>query len=150
MRYSIRVLMAVMTITAIVLFLWRLAPPIAFFVLSMLPTGLVLLLYRNVASPTNASYRWALILTATVFAYVGSIGPFNMLIGSCVYQYSTVAWINEIGCWIYFPLRALPLSARDALNDNYVSGWINFGSYVANSGNHELHQVPSIPTQLYR
>ncbi len=70
--------------------------------------------------PKKCVVPLALILTAAVFAYVGSIGPFNMLIGSCIYQYSSVAWINEIGCWIYCPLRALPLTARDALNDNYV------------------------------
>ena len=145
MQYSIRLLMCLMLGVAVGLFLWKHATPVAFLLLALVPTLLFVLERRKVRSRLHSPMTWSWILLAATCAYVGSIGPFNMLLGCLIHDNHTLMRVNDLGRWVYAPMRSLPAPVRYRLDVNYISGWRNYGTQFADPD--DLGR--SFPTQLY-
>lgn len=127
------------------LYLWKHATPVAILLLALTPTALFVIKCRKVRSRLHSPYGWGWIVLAAICAYVGSIGPFNGLLGCFTYDNHKLMRVNDLGRWIYSPLRSLPEPMRYQLDVNYVSGWRNYGTQFADPDD----LVRSFPTQLY-
>jgi hypothetical protein len=147
-QFSIRSLMCLTVAVAVCVFLWMHTAPVALLLLTLVPTLICVIERHKVRNRLHSPYVWALILVSASCVYLGSIGPFNMLLGCYLYDNPTLMRVNELGRWIYLPMRSFPETIRYQLDVNYVSGWRNYGVHFADPDDREM-RAPSFPTQLY-